>query len=281
MNLIAACWTTAGNVRPDDGDEISPWLFEDRVRATAQAGFTGFGILHADLVATRDRIGLPAMRSILDDNGITIVEFEVLTNWFTDDARRFHYDGAWHDFADAAACLRPKHIKAIGDVSGHPWPTTLMTDRFAETCERSSQIGVEIVLEPMPFSSIADLPTALEIVSATASGGLLLDVWHVARGGMSLTDIAGLDADAIGHVELDDAAAEVRGTMWEDTVDNRLLCGDGDLDLAGFLAAVRATGYTGTYGVEIISAAHRQRPLDKATTAAYTTTMATLDKFVG
>ena len=106
MNLIAACWTTAGNVRPDDGDEISPWLFEDRVRATAQAGFTGFGILHADLVATRDRIGLPAMRSILDDNGITVVEFEVLTNWFTDDARRVTVTALgntrWHSRSKAA-----------------------------------------------------------------------------------------------------------------------------------------------------------------------------------
>jgi sugar phosphate isomerase/epimerase len=278
MKLIAACWTTAGNVRPGDKVEVSPWAFEDRVRATAQAGFTGFGILHADLVATRERIGLSAMKSILDDNSITTVEFEVLTDWFTEDARREEYDRMWRDFADAAGHIRPKHIKAVGDTSGYPWPVALMADRFAEICDRAAEVGTQIVLEPMPFSSIADLPTALEIVSGCSAGRLLLDVWHVARGGMSLADIASLDADAIGHIELDDAAAAVRGTLWEDTVDNRLLCGEGDLDLAGFLAAIHATGYKGTYGVEIISAAHRGRPLDDATTAAHTTTVAVLEK---
>jgi sugar phosphate isomerase/epimerase len=33
------------------------------------------------------------------------------------------------------------------------------------------------------------------------------------------------------------------------------LPGDGDLDIAGFVAAVRATGFRGPWGVELLSAA--------------------------
>jgi sugar phosphate isomerase/epimerase len=113
-------------------------------------------------------------------------------------------------------------------------------------------------------------------VNGEPAGRLLLDVWHVERGQIALADVAALAPEAIGHVEIDDAAAQIHGSLWEDTVDHRLLCGQGDLDIDGFLAAVRSTGYTGTYGVEIISAAHRNRSLQDAISAAYTTTVAAL-----
>ena len=36
---------------------------------------------------------------------------------------------------------------------------------------------------------------------------------------------------------------------------DRRLPGDGDFDIAGFVAAVRATGFQGPWGVELLSAA--------------------------
>jgi sugar phosphate isomerase/epimerase len=145
--IIATCWTTAGNVRPGDSSEVSPWLFEDRVKAVAEAGFTGFGLLHADVVATRDRIGYPAMRSILADNGIAVVELEVITNWFTDDARRDQFEDQWRDFAQAAETLNARHIKAVGDMSADPWPLALLADKFADLCHRAEDVGTAIVLD--------------------------------------------------------------------------------------------------------------------------------------
>ena len=74
-------------------------------------------------------------------------------------------------------------------------------------------------------------------------------------------------------MELSDADAEIVGTMYEDTVHNRRFRGEGDFDIGGFLRAIRATGYSGGYGVEIISEEQRRRPLKEAARLAYDSTI--------
>ena len=64
------------------------------------------------------------------------------------------------------------------------------------------------------------------------------------------------------------------GTLLEDTLERRRLCGSGALDVPAFVRAVQATGYTGPYGVEIISREHRQRPLDEAARLSFDTARA-------
>ena len=65
-------------------------------------------------------------------------------------------------------------------------------------------------------------------------------------------------------VELDDAAAEIVGTLFEDTVDHRLLCGDGVFDLSGLVDLLRDKGFDGPWGVEILSASFRKLPVRDA-----------------
>ena len=66
--------------------------------------------------------------------------------------------------------------------------------------------------------------------------GLVVDYWHVFRAGTTLDELSSsLDADQIFGVELNDADAEVRGSLFEDTRDNRRLCGQGDQDVTGFI----------------------------------------------
>jgi sugar phosphate isomerase/epimerase len=71
------------------------------------------------------------------------------------------------------------------------------------------------------------------------------------------------------HVELNDADAEPVGSLGDDTVDRRRLCGDGAFDIPGFIAAVRATGYRGLFGVEVISEQQRARTLRDAAAVSY------------
>ena len=58
-------------------------------------------------------------------------------------------------------------------------------------------------------------------------------------------------------VELDDAGQTVVGTLFEDTVNNRLLCGEGSFDLDGLVALLRDNGFDGPWGVEILSTSFR------------------------
>ncbi len=92
------------------------------------------------------------------------------------------------------------------------------------------------------------------------------------RAGVDFADIAALPKGTIIWVELDDADPEIKGTMYEDTIHNRRLCGEGSFDIPGFLRAVRTSGYDGGYGVEIISREHRKRPVEEAATLVFNTT---------
>ena len=101
------------------------------------------------------------------------------------------------------------------------------------------------------FSIISTVPMGAEIVSAAAHPGigLLLDAWHVFRAGTSLEELpAALAPEMIFGVELDDAGQAVVGTHFEDTVNHRLLCGEGSFDLRGLVALLRDKGFDGPWG---------------------------------
>ena len=50
VDLLAACWTSAGDVVPFRGLLTSRLDVRDRIAAVAAAGYTGFGLTRADLV---------------------------------------------------------------------------------------------------------------------------------------------------------------------------------------------------------------------------------------
>jgi sugar phosphate isomerase/epimerase len=87
----------------------------------------------------------------------------------------------------------------------------------------------------------------------------------VFRAGTSLDELrSALTPAMVFGVELDDAAATVVGSLFEDTVENRLLCGDGTFDLIGLVAALRDLGFDGPWGVEILSTSFRALPVREA-----------------
>lgn len=74
IELLAAYWTIAGDVYPMGPSEVSPFSFNYRMEAAGRAGFTGIGLVHNGMIATVDQIGYPAMKSILEQNGIKHIE---------------------------------------------------------------------------------------------------------------------------------------------------------------------------------------------------------------
>jgi sugar phosphate isomerase/epimerase len=56
----------------------------------------------------------------------------------------------------------------------------------------------------------------------------------------------------------------VVGTLFEDTVHRRRYCGEGSFDLPGIVAALRTAGWTGPWGVEILSEEQRSLPVRDA-----------------
>jgi sugar phosphate isomerase/epimerase len=285
-NILATCWTWAGDAAPARGDETSPVEIGHRIEAVATAGWQGVGIVHADLAKIRSEIGLEKLSEMLEANGITIVELEFITNWWTDGEMKRESDRVRDELLDAAAILGARTIKTGAELQSFGADTgTVSLDVFAEKFDHLATTagthGVRVALEPMPMSNIKTIEAGADFVTTVGNpyGGLVVDTWHVSRGG---TDYARLpEILPMEHVfvaELDDAPAEPVGTLWDDTCDRRQNPGEGDLDTVRFVEEMVRAGWTGHWGVEIIAETQRQLPIDEAVERTATATRAVLDR---
>src|SRR4051812_9813768 len=80
--LMATCWTHAGEVRPLDEPETSPLPIEQRVAAVAAGGWAGIGFAQADLEVAARTIGFEALAARIRQAGLRYVEVELLVDWW-------------------------------------------------------------------------------------------------------------------------------------------------------------------------------------------------------
>ena len=91
--------------------------------------------------------------------------------------------------------------------------------------------------------------------------GLLLDVWHWHHAGATTEDIIAAGREAIVHVHFNDAP----NLPPEQIRDNqRLLPGEGVIDLVGFLRALQKIGYTDALSVEVFGRGLKDMPPEDA-----------------
>jgi len=87
--------------------------------------------------------------------------------------------------------------------------------------------------------------------------GLLLDVWHWHHAGATTEDIVRAGRDRIVHVHFNDAP-DLPPEQIRD--DQRLLPGEGVIDLVGFLHALKKIGYTDALSVEVFGRLKDETP---------------------
>jgi len=274
--LVASCWTSAGNVAPLQIPETSPVPIADRIGAIASTGWSGFGLAHDDLAAVRSTLGFPALRSLIDDAGLRHVEVELLSDWW-DESLSHRWRPQFDLLLEAAETLGAKFIK-VGTTIGKPLDDlNFLVEPLRRLTAEAALRGTRIALEPMPFSMVGSVPAAADLMRKVdmPGCGLVVDYWHVFRAGTTLDELSrSLDADQVFGVELNDADAEIRGSLFEDTRDNRRLCGQGEQDVTGFIKTLKSIGFNGPWGVEILSGEHRALPVREALRTAYETALA-------
>lgn len=264
--LMATCWTSAGDAASDRADLRSPLTLRERIEAASAAGYEGFGLLSADLPAAVTEYGLSGIRAMLSDNGIVHLELEDIPNWWADGSKRQESDRIRAQVLEAAETLGARHVKVTPDGDDAPWNRELWTSKFAELAGQAHDVGARLGIEFFPWSNIKTLRDGLRLVEDAGheAGGVVIDVWHIDRGHTPIAELAAVPVRRIVGVELDDADAEVVGTLFEDTVHRRRYCGEGAFDLPGMIAALRSAGWNGPWGVEILSDEHRSLPVDDA-----------------
>jgi sugar phosphate isomerase/epimerase len=275
-DIICTYFTLAGNVGPFDANTASPIALAERAEAAGRAGYTGFGFGVDDIKQLSNTLGYQEINATLDNNGLKHRELEVLVDWFVTDGRRIAADRKRQILLEAAEKIGARHIKVAGDVQGNTYPLEYIIEEFSRLCNQAAAAGSAITIELFPGSNLADLQTGRAVVEGArcSNGGLLLDIWHMVRGNIHMDAIAALPPGIINHIELDDGALLPAASYLDDTINSRLLPGDGEFPLQAFLAAVAATGYDGLYGVEILSKCFRTMPLTQAARDSYQATAA-------
>lgn len=274
VDLLASYWTISCGL-PHTDKEYSPFDFRDRVELAARAGFTGFGIWHADLEHVLRTRSLKEMKQILHDNGIKYIELEFLTDWFLDGDRKRQSDICKKRLLDAAEALQAHHVK-VGDFYQETAPMPRLIEVFAKLCAEAAERGTRVGFELMPFAMIRTLEDSLRLVegAGASNGGICFDTWHIVKLKIPYAELRRIPAQYITSVELNDGTFECPWSLHEDTVNHRRLCGEGEFDLKGFIAAMQAAGHRGPWGIEVLSEELRKWPLERLTTQAFETTMA-------
>jgi sugar phosphate isomerase/epimerase len=273
--LIGSYWTLAGNVHPHSEHEYSPFDFEDRVVAAARAGFAGIGLKEVDLDHTLKRRSLNEMKHILDDNGIKHVELEFLTDWFLDGEKKKKSDQTKWMLLQAAEALGARHIK-IGDFDTQITPMPRLIESFAQVCADAANYGTNILFELIVDAMIKTLPETLEMVQGAdaKNGGIMIDLWHVVKLGIPFEEVAKIPARYLLGIEINDGTLQCPWNLHEDTINYRRFCGEGEFDVKGFVNCMVKAGYSGPWGIEILSKELRKKSLDEAATRAFNTTLA-------
>ncbi len=272
--LVASAWTSAGDASPRRREGRSPVALEDRVRAVAATGWDALALAEADL---RDA-DLGALAEWVERHGLVVAELELLTDWWQGRSPRTPLLGR---LVDAAGRLGAGVVKAAVELPAEARDLPRLASRLRVLADVVEAEGLRLALEPMAHDGSLPVVETVALVERVdrAAVGLCLDVWHVRRSGLGdadLLELLGGDADRLHVVELGDAPAAPRGDLSTDGIDHRLLPGQGDLDVRGFVDAVRRLGYRGAWSVEVLSERHRGLPVEAALAEARAAALAVL-----
>lgn len=220
-----------------------------RLAACRAAGYDGLWMHYRDYMEQRAAgYDDAAIRAMFDDHGMKHRGIEFLSGWFLESEKAREAE----DMCLAAAtAIGAKTISVGGDFELRDIAPGDMVAQFERLCARAAEAEITVALEFVPWSNIPDIATALDFLEP-ANAGLMVDCWHLFRGGMSVADIARIPRGRIIAVQVNDADPEATGPLAEDTL-RRKPCGDGAFDLAAFAAALESAETRVPFSVEIIS----------------------------
>jgi len=217
--------------------ELAP---PDIVSCAAQAGYdcVGLRLLPATESETRHPIigDTPMLRETMQrlaDSGLRVLDIELFRLKPDTDV------GEYRVALETGARLGAREAL----VAGNDPDEQRLADRFGAFCDLAAGFGLGANLEPMPWADLRDFRQGARIVEAVGrdNAGLVIDPIHFDRAGNRPDEIASLPARRLRYMQLCDAPAERPAdveTVIHQARAERLMPGDGGLDLRGILRAV-------------------------------------------
>lgn len=249
--------------------------FADRVTAAAQNGYAGIGLRMRDYRRALEESRQDAeLRAMLADSDVEVVELEVVWDWAETGERGRRSRDKEAELYRMADAVGGRHLIANSSLGvGRDEAAELL----AALADRAADHGLVVAVEFLPWTDIADVSIAYELVrkAARANVGVLVDSWHYFHGAADSRQLRSIPAQAVVAVQLDDAGPR-EGDWLEDTMRRRRLPGQGVFDLVGFLRLLDGMGVEAPLGVEVLSDAMSALPPAEAARRAAEATRAVL-----
>ena len=247
------------------------YSFKQFVDLASEHGFNGidFGIGGAMRLAETEG-GAEALKDYAASKNVAPAVFGLDVEWRKDDAT--FQEGLLKLPAQAA------FAQALGSDRCTTWMPPSINDEFSVWTERTASrfrevaiifadAGIRLGLEwvgphhlragganPMgKYDTVHDIPGTLDLIAQTGLDnlGLLVDSYHCYTTGAGEAEVAALTDAQIVHVHINDAPKGVGPGGAKDG--ERLLPGEGEIDLEGFLRGLKTAGYTGYIAAEILA----------------------------
>src|SRR4051812_25300329 len=228
---------------------------DEKLRAIAAAGFDAVEIFENDLLSFA---GSPRdVNRMCRDLGLSICAFQPFRDFegMPEPQRARNFARAERKF-DVMQELQTDLLLICSNVQ----PASLggidrAADDFRELGERAAARGLRVGYEALAWGlHVNDYRDAWEIVRRAdhKSIGIILDSFHALAPSFPTNAIQSIPADKIFLVQLADAPRLGLDVLsWSRHF--RCFPGQGDLPVAGFMEAVRATGYDGPLSLEIFN----------------------------
>jgi len=236
--------------------------FEEFIDAAAAAGFPAVDTGIDPLVEVAAKQGPAAAAEVLAKRKLRLAVIGVSAPWQGDQAK---FDAALPAFArQVEVAARLGVDRAVTWVPS--WADVPYDERLAQVLPKLRKVyeildgagllfGVEFLgpktLRKGPHDFVHTMEQGLGLADAIGPHcGLLLDSFHWFTAGGTAETLAKVPVDLIVHVHVNDAPNRPR----DEQIDGeRLLPGEGIIDLKGFFGALKRNGYRGPVGVEVFN----------------------------
>lgn len=245
--------------------------FDERVAAAASSGMKAIGLYlpEYERLLNEEHRTPESIKRLLESHEIVISDLEVARDWWARSGPDFDAARQQERVAfDIADTIGARYLQAIG-----PYGCSLdqAIEGFASLCDRAAEHDLLVGIEWLPFTNITNAEQAAAIVNGAdrPNGGYCVDIWHHVRGANDMSMIRSLDPDRVFAVQLNDGTTKpALGDYKDDCLANRLVPGDGDFDVAGFVRLLVDMGVSAPLSLEICSTELWAAPASEAAEAA-------------
>ena len=236
---------------------IKPVPLMEKIRLAGEAGFDA---IEPWVVEVYEHIGrggeMRDLEKALGAHGLTVPCMVALRLWAeTDDWEYQRQRDEARRRMELAARLGAKHI--IATPPRLPCDRQRVLERYVDLLELGREVGVMPAMEYISiFQSVRTLDEGWWIVEqAPADATLIVDAFHTWNSGGTLNDLRSIPMSRIPHYHINDALERADGrARGEQTDADRVMPGDGVIDLKSELRLLRDGGYAGAISLELFNA---------------------------